>query len=96
MKAIMKDEHGLAWGITLFLMIITVSVITFTALGPAIEGINDAFDGDYRTEYMTETGTNTADTLYNMYGYIIIITLLIGLAFVIVRAIQSNGAREEY
>lgn len=96
MKAIMKDDHGLAWGITLFLMILAVSAITFTALGPAIEGISEGFDTDYRTEHMTETGNNTADTLYSMYGFILIITLLVGLAFVIVRAIQSKGVNGGY
>lgn len=96
MKAITKDNNAMAWGITMFLMLIAVAVITFTALGPAIEGINSAFDSDYRTEHMTETGTDTSDTLYNMYGYIIIIVLLVGLAYVVVRAISSNNTREEY
>ena len=61
------------------------------AIGPVIEGINDGFDDNYKTDYMSDTGTDTADTLYNMYNFIIIITLLVGLGFVILRAIFSGN-----
>lgn len=91
MRTITKDESGLAWGITMFLMLLAVSVIAFTALGPAMEGINNAFDDGYKAEYMTESGISTSETLYNMYGHIIIVVLLIGVAYVIIRATQSNN-----
>jgi len=79
-----------AWGITLFLLMLAVAVISFVVIGPAIDGINDAFDDDYKNEYMSETGISTADTIYNMYGYIILVVMMLGLAYVIVTAIRSD------
>lgn len=87
---IISDESGIAWGLTFFLIMITTAVFAFSVTGPIMDDVYDGFDSEYQNEYVSTTGQDTADTLYSMFGLTIIIPLLVGVGYVIVRAIKTQ------
>jgi len=90
LKNIMSDDSGITWGITLFLLIIGVAVLTFAAVGPVMDDVYDGFDQEYRDTYVSSAGATTLDTLYTMFGFTIIFPMLIGIFYVIVRAVRVH------
>jgi uncharacterized protein with PQ loop repeat len=87
---IISDERGVAWGLTFFLIMITTAVFAFSVVGLVMDNVYVGFDSEYTSEYISPTGLVTADTLYNMFGLTIIIPLLVGVGYVIVRAIKTQ------
>jgi hypothetical protein len=90
MKIISDERGSISWGLFMFLAIIAFSGIVFAIMGPVMDGAYHGFDSDYRTEHIPSEAEETGDRLYSMFGYMIIIPLIMGVIYVIVQSIRSQ------
>lgn len=88
---LISDENANVFGIFLFLMICFFATISYAVTEPVMDGINDAFDDDYRNTYMTADGKTTSNYIYNNLfkgGVIVIFIIICAALMVINRAIR--------
>jgi len=90
MKIISDESGSISWGLFFFLAMIAFAGIVFAIMGPVMDGAYDGFDSEYRTEHIPSEAAATGDRLYSMFGYMIIIPLLMGVVYVIVQSIRSQ------
>lgn len=91
MNPILTNDDGVAFGMWIFLALIFVSVLTYSMLLPLYNEAGTAFDDEYRDEYLTTEGKNSARFMETMFEHgAFIFIMFAGVVMVINRAIYKG------
>lgn len=92
--SLISDDSGALFGIFLFLVLTVMAVISWLVIAPYMDGIDAAFDQDYRDEYLSTEGQGTADILKFMFDNThVLLVVIIAAMMVINRAILIGDTK---
>lgn len=89
-----SDDSGAVFGIFLFIALTVTAVMSFLVISPYVEGIDAAFDDDYRNEYLSSDGKDTVEILKFTFDRVLVLfVIIISAIMVINRAIYHGDTR---
>jgi hypothetical protein len=88
---LISNDSGAVFGMFLFIALVVTSVTCYAIEKPVIDGINEAFDDDYRDTYMTTEGKSVVETLFFIFNSVLVFfTIMCGAIMVINRSIYHE------
>lgn len=91
---LISNDSGAAFGIFLFIALTAMAVMSFLIISPYMEGLDDAFDQDYRDTYLSTEGQETVTLIKFIFDKILVLfVVIISAIMVINRAIYKGDTR---
>lgn len=91
---LISDDSGAVFGIFLFIALTAMAVMSFLVISPYMEGVNDAFDQDYRDTYLTTEGKETVTLIKFIFDHVLVLfVVIISAIMVINRAIYKGDTQ---
>jgi len=88
---LISDDSGAVFGIFLFLALTLMAVMSFLVISPYMEGLDTAFDQDYRDEYLSTEGQETVTLLKFMFDHVLVLFVVIISAIMVINRAIYHG-----
>lgn len=88
---LISDDSGAVFGLFLFLAITTMAVISFLVISPYMDGLNAAFDQDYRDKYLSTEGQETVTLLKFIFDHVLVLFVVIIAAIMVINRAIYHG-----
>jgi len=88
---LISDDNGAVFGIFLFLALTLMAVMSFLVISPYMEGLDAAFDQDYRDKYLSTDGQETVTLLKFMFDHVLVLFVVIISAIMVINRAIYHG-----
>ena len=88
---LISDDSGAVFGIFLFLALTTMAVMSFLVISPYMEGLDVAFDQEYRDKYLSTEGQETVTLLKFIFDHVLVLFVVIIAAIMVINRAIYHG-----
>lgn len=88
---LISDDSGAVFGLFLFLALVTTAVVSFLVISPYMNEIDTAFDTDYRNEYLSTEGQETATLIKFIFDRVLVLFVVIIAAIMVINRAIYRG-----